>query len=212
MLFYYIFFMFYNSCLVGKSCPTLLRPHEQQPMRLLCPWDFLGKNFGVGCNFLFQGVIPAQGSNPCFLYWQADFLPPSHQGAHIVLVEVKVSITQSCPTLCNPMDCSPPGSSLHGTPQTRILKWVAIPFSKGSSGPGIKPGSSTLQVDSLPSVPQGIFPNAIVLVHVHKITTIHILGIYVQTEKKKAEWVCYQKSKDSQFQVLFIYFCVWYQL
>ena len=76
-----------------KSCPTLLQPHELQPKRLLCPWDFLGKNFGVGCNFLFQGVIPTQGSNPCFLYWQADFLPPSHLGAHIVLMKVKVSIT-----------------------------------------------------------------------------------------------------------------------
>ena len=42
---------------------------------------------------------------------------------------------QSCPTLCDPMDCSPPGSSVHGILQARILKWVAIPFSKGSSQP-----------------------------------------------------------------------------
>ena len=182
ILFYYIFLCFIIVVVqLVKSCPTLLQPRELQPMRLLCPWDFLGKNFGVGCNFLFQGVIPTQGSNPCFLYWQADFLPPSHLGAHTVLMKVKVSITQSCPTLCNPMDCSPPGSSLHGIPQTRILEWVAIHFSRGSSGPGIEPGSSTLQVDSLPSEPQGIFPNTIVFVHVHKITPIHILEIYVQT-------------------------------
>ena len=44
-------------------------------------------------------------------------------------------VTQSCPTLCNPMDCSLPGSSLHGIFQTRILEWVAISFSRGSSQP-----------------------------------------------------------------------------
>ena len=42
-------------------------------------------------------------------------------------------VTQSCPTLCIPMDCSPPGSSLHGIFQARVLEWIAISFSKGSS-------------------------------------------------------------------------------
>ena len=45
--------------------------------------------------------------------------------------EVEVLVTQSCPTLCDPMDCSPPGSSVHGILQARILKWVAMPFSGG---------------------------------------------------------------------------------
>ena len=44
-------------------------------------------------------------------------------------------VTQSCPTLCHPMNCSPPGSSIHGILQARILKWVAISFSRGSSWP-----------------------------------------------------------------------------
>ena len=44
-------------------------------------------------------------------------------------------VAQSCPTLCNPMDCSPPGSSIHGILQARILEWVAISFSRGSSQP-----------------------------------------------------------------------------
>ena len=48
---------------------------------------------------------------------------------------VKVSAVRSCPTLCDPMDCSPPGSSVHGILQARILEWVAIPFSRGSSRP-----------------------------------------------------------------------------
>ena len=43
--------------------------------------------------------------------------------------------TQSCPTPCNPVDCSPPGSSIHGILQARILEWVAISFSRGSSQP-----------------------------------------------------------------------------
>ena len=44
-------------------------------------------------------------------------------------------VIQSCPTLCNPMDCSPPGSSVHGILQARILEWVATPSSRGSSQP-----------------------------------------------------------------------------
>ena len=48
---------------------------------------------------------------------------------------ILVKVTQSCPTLCDPMDCSPPGSSVHGILQARILEWVAIPFSRGSSQP-----------------------------------------------------------------------------
>ena len=48
---------------------------------------------------------------------------------------VCVLVTQSCPTLCDPMNCSPPGSFVHGILQARILEWTAISFSKGSSQP-----------------------------------------------------------------------------
>ena len=51
----------------------------------------------------------------------------------IFLYTVFVKVTQSCPTLCDPMDCSPPGFSVHGIRQAGILEWVAIPFSRGSS-------------------------------------------------------------------------------
>ena len=50
---------------------------------LLCPWDFPGKNTGLGCHFLLQGIVPTQGSNPCLyclLHWQEDSLPLSHGG------------------------------------------------------------------------------------------------------------------------------------
>ena len=49
------------------------------------------------------------------------------------------SVTQWCLTLCNPLDCSPPGSSVHGISQARILEWVAISSSKGSSRPSDRP-------------------------------------------------------------------------
>ena len=60
-------------------------------------------------------------------------------GVHIWLFQVgpklESEVTQSCPTLCNPMDCSPQGSSFHGIFQARILEWVAISSSRGSSQP-----------------------------------------------------------------------------
>ena len=62
---------------------------------------------------------------------------------------------QLCLTLCDPMDCNQPGSSVHVILQARILEWVAIPFSRGSSQPGIEPGSPAFQVVSLPSEPPG---------------------------------------------------------
>ena len=76
-----------------------VRPHRRQPTRLPHPWDFPGKNTGVGCHFLLQCMN----------------------------VKSESEVTQSCPTLCDPMDCSLPGSSVHGIFQARVL--VAIAFS-----------------------------------------------------------------------------------
>ena len=47
-------------------------------MRLLCPWDFSGKNTAVGRHFLLQGIFPTQGSNLCLLHWQVNSIPMSH--------------------------------------------------------------------------------------------------------------------------------------
>ena len=58
----------------------------------------------------------------------------------------KVKVTQSCPTFCDPMDYT-----VHGILQARILEWVAVPFSRGSS----RPRSPALQADSLPAEPSG---------------------------------------------------------
>ena len=58
-----------------------MEPHELQSTRLLCPWNFPGKNTGVGCHFLLQGIFQTQGLNPHLLHWQADSLPLSHMGS-----------------------------------------------------------------------------------------------------------------------------------
>ena len=65
--------------------------------------------------------------------WPGSLLPTLHCRPGSRGWKVKVLVAQSCLTLCNPMDCSLPGSSVHGVLQTRFLKWAAIPFSRGSS-------------------------------------------------------------------------------
>ena len=62
---------------------------------------------------------------------------------------------QLCLTLCDPMDCSLPGFSVHGILQARVLEWVAISFSRDLPNPGIEPRSPTLQADALLSEPAG---------------------------------------------------------
>ena len=77
-------------------------PHRRQPTRLPCPWDSPGKNTGVGCHFLLQ----------------------------CMKVKSEREVAQSCPTLRNPKDCRPPGPSIHGIFQARVLEWGAIAFSQ----------------------------------------------------------------------------------
>ena len=76
-------------------------PHRWQPTRLPLPWDSSGKNTGVGCHFLLQ----------------------------CMKVKSESEFAQSCRTLSDPMDCSLPGSSIHGIFQARVLEWGAIAFS-----------------------------------------------------------------------------------
>ena len=70
-------------------------------------------------------------------------------------MKVKVLVTQLCLTLCDLMDCSPPGFSVHGILQATVLEWVAISFSMDLLHPEIELGSPTLQADSLSSEPPG---------------------------------------------------------
>ena len=92
---------------VTQSCLTLQQPHGRQPTRLPRPWDSPGKNTGVGCQFLIQ----------------------------CMKVKSESEVVQSYLTVRHPMDCSLPGSSVHGIFQARVLEWVAISYSRGSSRP-----------------------------------------------------------------------------
>ena len=118
------------------SCAVMsdsLRPCGLQPVRLLCPWDSPGKNPRVSCHFLLQRIFLTTGLNLHLLHWQADSLPLNHQGNPIILYSISAVATakslQSCPTLCDPRDSSPPGSPVPGILQARTLEWVAISFS-----------------------------------------------------------------------------------
>ena len=81
-----------------QSCPTLCDPIDGKPTRLPRPWDSPGKNTGVGYHFLFQ----------------------------CMKVKSESKVAQLCPTLRNPMDCSPPGNSVRGIFQARVLEWGAM--------------------------------------------------------------------------------------
>ena len=96
-----------------------MRPYGLQPARLLCSWDSPGKNTGVGSRALFQGIFPTQGSKLRFLrllHWQVSSLPLVPPGKPNILFAAAAAAKslQSCPTLCDPMDFSPPGCSVHG--------------------------------------------------------------------------------------------------
>ena len=78
-----------------------------------------------------QGIVPTQGSNLGLPHCRQIVYHLSHHQGKKKWSEV----AQSCPTLCDPMDCSLPGSSVHGIFQARVLEWVAISFSKRSSQP-----------------------------------------------------------------------------
>ena len=94
--------IYYTAAKSLQSCPTdSVRPHRRQPTRLPRPWDSPGKNTGVGCHFLFQGMK----------------------------VKSESEVAQSYLTPSDPMDCSPPGSSIDGIFQARVLEWGAIAFS-----------------------------------------------------------------------------------
>ena len=142
----------------------LCNPMDCSPPGTSVLWASPGKNTGVGCHALLQGIFPTQGANPCLLcllHWQVGSLPlappgfkhlsplPSFNRLNTSAAAAKS--LQSCLILCNPMDCSPPGSSAHGILQAGILEWVPFP----PPGDPSKPGTLHWQVDSLPLNHQG---------------------------------------------------------
>ena len=98
------YLLYCYCCQVTSVVSNSVQPHRRQPIRLPCPWDSPGKNAGMGCHFLLQ----------------------------CMKVKSESEVSQSCPTLSNPMDCSLPGSSVHGVFQARVPEWGAIAFSEFS--------------------------------------------------------------------------------
>ena len=107
-----------------------LWPHKLEPARLLCPWGFFKQEYWSGLPCLLPEDLPNSGNEPRSPALQADYLLSESLGKPKEVVGGG-SFTQLRPTLCNPMCYSPPGSSVHGISQSRILKWVAISFSRG---------------------------------------------------------------------------------
>ena len=82
---------------------------------------------------MYRPLLLAGQESVCFLLHHKQAGATQDGIRVIILNEVKVLVARSCLTLCNPMDCSPPGSSVRGMLQARILEWVAMPSSRGSS-------------------------------------------------------------------------------
>ena len=82
-------------------------------------------------------------------------MPTSPLDLSRLKISLAIKYTQLCLTLCDPIDSSPPGSSVHGISQARILEWVAISSPGDLPNPGIEPGSPALQAESLLSEPPG---------------------------------------------------------
>ena len=106
-----------------QSCPDSVRPHRRQPSRLPCPWDSSGKELWSGLPFLLQ----------------------------CVKVKSESEDAQSCPTRSDTMDCSPPGSSVHGICQAGVLEWDAIAFSHLYTSPPLICGGYVLRPPSMDS-------------------------------------------------------------
>ena len=125
-----------------------VRPHRRQPTRLPCPWDSQGKNTGVGCHFLLQCMKVksesevVQSVRLLATPWTAAYQAPPSMGfsrqeywsglpfpSPMHESEKWKRSRSVCPTPSDPMDCSLPGSSIHGIFQARVLEWGAIAFS-----------------------------------------------------------------------------------
>ena len=138
-------------CTPTQLCSDSLLPHRQQPASLLCPWDFPGKNAGVGCHFLLQWLFPTnQGLDPSLwhhLHLQADSLhqPPG---------KVKVKSLSCVRLSATPWTVA--RQALLSMGFSRPKYWNGQPFPSPGDlpNPGTEPRSPSLQADSLPAEPQ----------------------------------------------------------
>ena len=151
--FFLVYFLSFSR--LGNFCCSVFQLTDS----LLCPLLFCHPSILFGLLYFSVLQFPFDSSlYLLFLYKQFVFFHLSiFLIVHWGILMMKMKVAQLCQILCNPMDCSPPGSSVRGILQARILEWVAIPFSRGSSQTRIKPRSLALQEDSLLSELIGLF-------------------------------------------------------
>ena len=128
-----------------------MRPHRRQSTRLPRPWDSPSNNTGVGCHFLLQ----------------------------CMKVKSESEVAQSCPTLCDSMDRSLPGSSIHGIFQARILEQIAISYFRDLPNQGLNSRLLRLlhwQADSLSLAPPGK-PQCLVVAVSHSVMSDSLLPL-----------------------------------
>ena len=145
-----------------------VRPHRRQPTRLPRPWDSSGKNTGVRCHCPLQCRKAKSESE----------------------------VSQSCPTPSDPMDCSPPGPSIHGIFQARVLEWVVqaiviscsdyCNFLNSASGPSQSMFHREIRVLSLKFKWYHIFAQNALMASV--VVYKHCLPIFFQSPHIKRWW------------------------
>ena len=157
-------------------------------------WEFITASFTLSSTDLQDNCSVLLTSLVTFpVYWLV------HLFIHSPTIYMKVKVAQLCPTLCNCMDYT-----VQGILQARILEWVAVPFSRGSSQPRIKPRSPALQAGSLPAEPPGKPQNT-------GVGSLPLLQQIFPTQKLNwgllhCRWIIYQlryQCTFSEYQVLF---------
>ena len=124
-------------CVRAQLCLTLCDPMDCS-LPVSSVRDSPGKNTGMGCHILLQGMFPTRGLNPGLPHCRQILHRLSHQGSRDPVLSFPRSkfvcvCVQSCTTLCDPTDCSPPGSLSMKFSRQEILEWVAISYSRASS-------------------------------------------------------------------------------
>ena len=121
-----------NSCPTGEAPPHITSPSPQDSVCKPLPWHTLAeKDTETGK----EGTKNTWGNSVYRGGGGREMKGKKEDWVNFICKEMELKLAQSCLTLCDPMDCSPPGSSAHGILQARVLGWVATPFSRGSSQP-----------------------------------------------------------------------------
>ena len=140
--------VFVYMCLLSQAVVS----DSLEPTSLLCPWYFPGENNGAGCHFLLHGIFPGKGLTRVFCISCMGRWVLYHcitRGALCICVCVCVCVcvlvAQLYPALCDGMDCSPPGSSVLGILQARMLERLPFPSPKDLPNPRIESRSPEWQ-------------------------------------------------------------------